>query len=189
MPKLPFEPIAVLHLFPRYQTREDYESKIGQPCPPWDPNRRPKEWLDPNPIELFIGPDGSGFTVYDRVLTGRPDATGVPGLTRLVISIAEASSVNIPPKGTGATNVPGADQPEVYIPLKPLSATQALVYRFGATVAVRNLDVPLEGEGGGFSLADRDLLTRINGLLVEISGGQLREQALLKAIAEKVGVA
>lgn len=160
-PKQPFDSVAVLHLFPRYQTREDYEAKTGQSCPPWDPNRRPKEWFDPNPIDLFIGPDGSGYTVYDRVLTGKPDATGVPGLTRLAISVAEASTVNIPPKGTGATNVPGADQPEVYAPLKALSPTQALVYRFGATVAVRNLDVPLDGEGGGFQQADRVMLMAI----------------------------
>jgi len=161
MQKQPFDPVAVLHLFPRFQTREEYEEKTGKTCPPWNPSRRPKEWFDPNPIELFIGPDGSGYTVYDRVLTGKPDAAGAPALTRLAISVAEASTVNIPPKGTGATNVPGADQPEVYAPLKALSGTQVLVYRFGATVAVRNLDVVLDGEGGGFQQADRDLLKAI----------------------------
>jgi hypothetical protein len=140
-PPEPFEALSTVYLFPTYETRESYEEKTGKTCPPWNPYRAPKGWEDP---EAWNRP---GRTVlYEAALTGE-SIGGEPEVAFLPLRKEIAATVNIPPKGTGQTNVPGADVPEIPVPLDwPLPANRKLVYRFGNTVAVRNLDVPLPEE-------------------------------------------
>jgi hypothetical protein len=161
--KQPYEPISVLNAFPTYASREDYERATGQPAPAWNPQRQPKFWFDPKPKKMTTGPDGTPYTIYTNVFLGGFAEDQNPVFETLMLSLAEASAANIPPTGTGQTNVPGADAPAVPCPAKPLSSTQQIV-RYGAFAipTIRNLDVPLPGDSaGGFSDADRTLLQAI----------------------------
>jgi hypothetical protein len=164
---LPFPQYSIgnLYLFPYFSTREEYQRATGQEPPPWDPTRAPKYWFDPNAKN-----SRSRRVVYERVIADPPAGPdGKPMLDALVLDRDEAATVNIPPKGTGFTNVPGADKPEVPVPLRELGPDEELAFGIGGTVVVRNkkLWAELEQGSGNFTAADR---------------------ALLRAIAEKLGV-
>ncbi len=167
MPALPYPKYALsyLYLFPYYQTREAYQKATGQEPPPWNPDRAPKYWCDPKAREST-----RRNVVYDFVVayseSGAPLAgpDGKPMLEALVLGKEVAATVNIPPKQF--TNVPGAEVPEVPMPLRPLEPNEELCFEFGGIVSVKNLDLyPLVEPG--FTPEDR---------------------ALLKAIARKLGV-
>ena len=169
MPALPRAQYGLeeLHLFPYYQTREDYRAKTGHDAPPWNPNRPPKAWED-----LKANDSARRNVVYDSVIAyaknGAPlvDANEKPMLDVLVLTKEEAASVNIPPKGPTVSNIAGADVPEIPPPLRALQPTEELFMPFFGVVAVRNRDfMPLEP---GFNQNDR---------------------SLLKAIAQKLGIA
>lgn len=167
MAALPYPKYSLdkLYLFPYYQTREDYRRATGQEPPPWNPNRAPKYWFDPNAAQ-----SQRRSVVYEYALatseTGAPlvGPDGRPMLDVLVLSKDEAATVNIPPKEV--TNVPGADRPEVPCPLRPLEPDEELFFDFGGVVAVKNRKLFAELDRG-FTPEDR---------------------ALLRAIAEKLGV-
>jgi hypothetical protein len=72
----------------------------------------------------------------------------------------EAATVNIPPKGTGTTNVPGADVPEVPVPLRPLEPNEELYFDWGSILMVKNTDL-FEQSETGFTQEDRALLKQI----------------------------
>lgn len=169
MPALPRAQYGLeeLYLFPYYQTREDYRAKTGHDAPPWNPNRPPKAWED-----LKANDSARRNVVYDSVIAyaknGAPlvDANEKPMLDVLVLTKEEAASVNIPPKGPTVSNIAGADVPEIPPPLRALQPTEELFMPFFGVVAVRNRDfMPLEP---GFNQNDR---------------------SLLKAIAQKLGIA
>lgn len=161
MPALPYPKYSLdkLYVFPYYQTREDYRRAVGQEPPPWDPNRAPKYWFDPNARQST-----RRNVVYDLVIatseTGSalvgPD--GKPMLDLLVLGKEEAATVNIPPKDL--TNVPGADRPEVPCPLRPLEPNEELFFDFGGAVAVKNRELWASVDVG-FTLEDRALLRAI----------------------------
>ena len=167
MPALPYPKYSLdkLYLFPYYQTREDYRRATGQEPPPWDPNRPPKYWFDPNARQST-----RRNVVYDHVIatseSGKPlmGPDGKPMLDFLVLPKEEAATVNIPPKDV--SNVPGADKPEVPCPLRPLEPGEELFFDFGGIVAVKNTELYPQLEVG-FTAQDR---------------------ALLRAIARKLGV-
>jgi len=167
VPALPYPKYSLdkLYLFPYYQTREDYRRATGQEPPPWDPNRPPKYWFDPN-ARLSTRRN----VVYDCVIatseSGKPlmGPDGKPMLDFLVLTKEEAATVNIPPKDV--SNVPGADKPEVPCPLRPLEPGEELFFDFGGIVAVKNTELYPQLEVG-FTAQDR---------------------ALLRAIAQKLGV-
>ena len=164
MQKQAYEPISVLNAFPTYATADDYTRATGQPCPAWNPNRHPKSWLDPKPKKMTTGPDGTPYTMYLNSFLGNFDPEDQsPIFESLMLSIAEASTVNIAPTGTGQTNVPGADATPVPCPSKPLTSTQQIVrLGIGQVPVVRNIDVPLPSDNaGGFTDADRALLQAI----------------------------
>lgn len=152
-------PLADYNLFPRYQTREDYRKATGAEPPQFDARKAPKYWLDPKAKE---SPRNS--VVYDNVVLVGVGSAAVPGLDGnpqldvLVLSKAEAGTVNIPPN---ATNVPGADVPEVPMPLRPLEPWAKLEFGFAGTVHVRNTRVVESDPPGAFTTADRDLLWAI----------------------------
>ena len=154
--------IETLYLFPYYQTREAFEQATGQICPPWNPYRPPKSWFDPKAKDSI-----KRSIVYDHViatsLSGVPLITpdGYPMLDSLVLNRDEAATLNIPPKGYGISNVPGADQPEVPVPLRPLETDEELFFDFGGIVAVRNVKLFPKAEVGGFTEQDRQVLRAI----------------------------
>lgn len=164
-------PLANYNLFPRYRTRDDYRKVAGLEPPPFDARRPPKYWRD---TSAPLQPRNS--IVYPNVILmsergiAVPDQDGRPQLDMLVLSKAEAGMVNIPPD---ATNVEGADVPEVPMPLRDLEPGMQLEFGFGGVVRVRDTGV-VEDQPGAFTAADRALLEAI--------------RALLEAIAHKLGV-
>lgn len=164
MPALPYPeyPIDRLYLFPKYGSREEYQKATGQEPPPWNPWRQPKGWFDPKAKD-----SPKRKVVYDVVLathvdSGVPlaDADGKPMLDSLILDKDEAGTVNIPPKGTGFTNVPGAGKPEVPVPMRPLEPNEELFFGFGRSVIVKNVELFRQLEEG-FRSEDRELLKAI----------------------------
>jgi len=163
MPALPEATYGIhkLYLFPTYATREEFREATGQEPPEWNPYRQPKSWFDPKAKN-----SATRKLVYEPVLATPPETgavlaglDGKPAFDALVLDRDEAANVNIPPKGTGMTNVPGADQPEVPGPLRPLEPNEDLFFWFGRAVMVRNLD--LYEPPPGFLEQDRRLLKAI----------------------------
>jgi len=113
-----------LYLFPYHQTREDYERATGSVCPPFDSARAPKNWLDPSAAKST-----KRNVAYQFALVTADNGTAIPGpdgkpqLDVLVLKKEEAATVNIPPN---ATNVPGADVPEVPCPCARWNRTRNL---------------------------------------------------------------
>lgn len=155
-----------LHLYSYFQTREEYNKFTGEEPPTWDPLKPPKYCYDAKAL-------GSSRrnVVYDQVLAvseengmAKIGLDGKPYFEIMVLPKEEAARVNIPPKGPGVSNVPGADQPEVPVPLRPLEADEEMFFDFGGVVAVRNKSMyPLIAVG--FTAEDRQLLQRIGAKL------------------------
>ena len=163
MPVLPYPKYSLenLYLFPYYSTRADYQKATGQEPPPFSPLRPPKYWFDPRARE-----SNRRNVIYDFVVatgqSGSPLAgpDGKPMLDILVLSREEAATVNIPRKGIGDTNIPGADVPQAPVPLRPLEPGEELFFEFGGTVAVKNPGLYAQLEVG-FTAQDRALLSAI----------------------------
>ena len=163
MPALPYPNYSItnLYLFPTYATREDYQKATGQEPPPWNPYRQPKCWFDPNARQRT-----SRRIVYEHALAtndnGVPlfDSQGRPQLDALVLDREEAATVNIPPRGYGMTNVPGADVPEVPAPMRALEPNEELFRDFAGIIMVKNTDLYPKSEAG-FGDDDRGLLRKI----------------------------
>jgi hypothetical protein len=154
--------ITNLYLYPTYATREAYQAATGQEAPAWNPYRAPKSWFDPNARQST-----SRRVVYEYALATDPDtgansydAQGRPMLDALVLDREEAATVNIAPKGTGMTNVPGAGVPEVPAPMRALEPTEELFVDFGGIIMVKNKDLYAQLESGFYS-TDRVLLQKI----------------------------
>ena len=157
MPK----PLDTLSLFPNttYQSREEYE-KTGLPCPAWDALKPPKYWMDPGAQKAGVF-GGIPMALYSRIYAGYNDATQLPIWDQLFISVADAKVVNIPPTGTGNTNVPGADVPAVPVPVREL-ADDEVVKKFGVMgIPMVYTASEMQTTDVGFTLGDRTLLERI----------------------------
>jgi hypothetical protein len=149
-----------LYLFPYYQTREDYQKATGQEPPKFDGTKPPKYWFDP------AAKDSTRRNIaYDQIIayavSGSPlfDENGKPMLEMMMLNKDEAGSVNIPPKGLGQANIPGADKPEVPPPLRALRSDEELFVPFPGIIAVR-IKGTLEADRG-FTEEDRALLVAI----------------------------
>lgn len=156
---LPKYGLDKLYLFPIFQTREQYRDATGEEAPPFDPNRPPQAWFDPeakNSTKRVI--------VYEHALAvaenGLPkrNADGMPFLEPLALPKAEAATVNIPYKRAG--NERGADAPEVPCPVRPLDPQEELFFDFGGIPMVRNKTIA-EAANFGFSPQDREILRAI----------------------------
>jgi hypothetical protein len=90
------------HVFPYYQTREEYEKATNKPCPPYLDTGRPKYWE--GTVEANADPDLSiRFTVAYNSLGGvSRSADGQPRPSLLDLKPEEIVRVNIPPKGVGS---------------------------------------------------------------------------------------
>lgn len=141
--KTPYEPLSMLYQYPSFATCADYAAATAKPCPAWNAHKPPKSWFDPAPKKALTVA-GVPFTVYERVFVRFEKEEAI--FDQLGISVEDAGSVNIAPKGTGTTNTPGAEVKEVPVPLKAPSATQKIVPGFGNVPQVRNLDVAIPEE-------------------------------------------
>jgi hypothetical protein len=164
VPALPYPKYSItnLYLFPTYATREDFQKATGLEAPPWNPYRQPKSWFDPN-----AKASPSRRVVYENVFATDPDtgallcdANQIPKLDALVLDREEAATVNISPKGLGMTNVPGADAPEMPVPMRPLEPNEEFFRDFGSLIVVKNKDLFGQLESG-FGQNDRELLQKI----------------------------
>jgi hypothetical protein len=151
------KPISSLNLFPTYETREAYERATGQPCPAWDASRKPKSWMDPNAKKaLMVG--GVPYALYPNVYVSFDQIAGQPVWDQLGLPVTEAKTVNIPPKGEGQTNVPGADQPEVPCPMRDLTDDEVIRLGFAAIPQVWRADEMPVAVAEGFTAEEKKLL-------------------------------
>lgn len=143
-----------LYSFPWYATRADYKAATGQDAPPFDTTRQPKYWFDPE-AEKSV----KRVVSYDRVIAvddrGNflPGNDGKPYTEILLLPKAEAATVNIP---MGLTNEPGAGEPPVMCPLRPIEPEEELYFELGG-VLVRNKSIT-DTSIVGFSAEDRAIL-------------------------------
>ena len=152
--------IERLYLFPYYQTREAYQKAIGVEPPKFDGTKPPKLWFDPAAKDSI-----RRNIAYDRVISYAVngallfDENDKPLLEGLVLNKDEAATLNIPPRGLGMANIPGADKPEIPPPLRALAADEEFFVPFGGIVGVR-IKGTLEPDRG-FTEEDRTLLLAI----------------------------
>lgn len=168
MSALPFPTygLETLYRFPVFQTREAFKQATGVDAPPFDPTKDFKSWFDPqaasNPRRKVVYDNVIAYAANGAPLVG-PD--GMPMLEPLVIDREFAVTVNIAMKGVGVLDEHGTGH-DVPVPLRPLDPEEEPYLQFGGTVAVRNKTL-FPVVDSGFSAADR---------------------ALLKAIADKLGI-
>jgi hypothetical protein len=156
--------LNTLFLFPDYATRTDYEARTKLACPPWDPNRPPKFWRDPNAVKaITIG--GVPYATYPRIFVQFDQVAQQAIFDTLGISVEEAKSVNIPPTGEGMTNVLGADVPAVPAPMRDLREGEVIMLFGMSPLPMVFSAAELEAVEVGFSLTDRVLLAKIAGKL------------------------
>ena len=149
--------VYVLYLFPTYKIRAEYKAATGQEAPGWNPYRAPKGWFDPAARQ-----PGPRSILYPRVFIYGPtglieeDAQGQPVTEALALSRDEAANVNIPPTDTGSTNVPGADQEPIPVPVDELNPDEEFAYTIGGALVIRNKSLWQKVvEAGNFTDADR----------------------------------
>lgn len=147
-----------LHIFPYYQTREEYEAKTGKPCPPYLDNGRPKYWE--GTVDLNADPDLSiRFKVPYNSRGGvslNPDKT--PKLSELDLKPEEIVRVNIPSKQVGT--FPGSASAVEIQPPCELLPNERLEFQSGiasAQLRVRRVDKMQ----GAITMSDRALLELI----------------------------
>lgn len=124
-----------LHLFPYYQTREDYTAKTGKECPIFNPMLPVKHWEDPN---VFDREGGRPVVSYD-VIAIHPTTNGIlideygkPYYEKMTMQTVHAAVVNIPPKRAGTPDVvdPRTGRTyagEVRMPLRPLNYDEEII--------------------------------------------------------------
>ena len=150
--KAPWEPLESYQEFPTFATQADAAKVLAPGALDYVATEDAKNWFDPNADlpgdgKVFFPISGVPWVIYPRAFSGKlnPDETGIVG--NLAIKVSEAKKVNIPPTGTGMTNVPATGL-VVPVPLKPLAATQKLLRPNPfSPFQVRNTDVPLAGDG------------------------------------------
>lgn len=140
-----------IHLFPYYQTREEYRAVTGKDAPAWNPHLLPKYWED---IGLSARNGGKPNIEY-QVIAVDPvtrnlvvDALGHYYLETMVIPVQEAENVNIPPKKAGVPDVVDPNtgrtiQGCVRMPVRALEMNEYLEWTAfgGLTVKVREKPV------------------------------------------------
>lgn len=149
MSKQAFEPLESYHETPVYPNRDAAKEATGEEIAEFTAERRPKYWriLQPENVTgvQFFPVDDVPMVLFPRAFFGKVSADGKIGiLEALVMSVEETKTFNIPPSGTGMTNVPGAEKPARPVPIKPLTDSQQIQRGEGPTsgYGVRNLDVP-----------------------------------------------
>lgn len=91
-PGVALYPPDKLELFPRL-TRATYQEQYGTAPAAWDKSRRIKRWFDTSVLENFSGDPENEVVAYDVF-----DAKSETGTRRMVLTVAEASTPNLPGK-------------------------------------------------------------------------------------------
>ena len=154
-------PINDLYVFPFFQTRDDYFKATGEEAPEWDPNRPVKSWFDPaarNTNKRTFLYDV--VLMYDRNGMVLPDEKGVPQVEQLALLREEAGRVNMLPREKMVDYGAGSKVAPIPVPMRPLKATEELVFTFGGVVAVRVKDA-YKATVNAFTVGDRVLLEKI----------------------------
>jgi len=165
-----------LQIFPTYATPEEYKAATGKEAP-WDPTKAPKYWFDPAAeAQLAASPATKRYKTYFNVLAvnetnglALSNAAGEPYFDSdpLILPMAEAAAVNIPP----AVSITSAVAPAVQCPMCALDADEVLAWGgIGGVVVVRNK-----------SLWETDVVDAATTFMPS-------DRATLKAIAAKLGV-
>ena len=138
-----YQPLSDFYEFPTFADPASVTKATGVAPPAFDPSKRIKRWVDPNPVDVGIeSPDGLPQTMYTGI-DPKTAASANPTLKKFMVTLEEATSFNIPEVGTGQTNYPGVNNVEVPTPMRDLLPTQKLA-KFGALsiLVVENLDAP-----------------------------------------------
>lgn len=154
-------PINDLYVFPFFQSRDDYFKATGEEAPVWDPNRPVKSWFDPaarNTNKRTFLYDV--VLMYDKNGMVLPDEKGVPQLEQLALLREEAARVNMLPREKMVDYGSGSKVAPIPVPMRPLKATEELVFTFGGVVAVRIKDA-YKSTVNAFTVNDRQLLEKI----------------------------
>ncbi|QOY86564.1 hypothetical protein [Paludibaculum fermentans] len=157
---LPKYGLDKLYLFPYYQTRAQYTQATGEEPPPFDEQRPPQYWCDPEALKST-----KRSVIYENILAvnekGVPlqDENGRPYFEPVVMLKLEAGTVNIPMQM--AANEPGTEKPAAQIPLRELDPDEELFFDFGGIVLVRNKTLIESNAPVGFTPQDRELLKAV----------------------------
>lgn len=167
---LEVKPLSDIYAFPYYSTRSEFEKVTGEVCPPFNINKPSKYWRD-----LSIKDSSKKLFEYFNTLKVSENGTllfanGVPEFDSIVLTKADAMSVNIPEKVEGGnivSNLPTL--PEVQVPLDftKIPSSYSIKVRFGGTVAlVSGVDAP--ESSSGFTTEDRrvqgEILGKVNAI-------------------------
>jgi len=156
---LPKYGLENLSLFPVYQNRAQFLKATGAEAPAFDSSKPPKYWFDPNAEK---SPKRS--LLYDCVLAtdekGKPvfGADGKLYFEPMMLFKQEAATVNLP--SSDYANEPGADVPQVPVPMRALEPGEELIQVFGGVIMVRNKNIAEEGPTS-FSYQDRETIKAI----------------------------
>lgn len=156
-----YAPLSALYLFREYQTREEYEKVTGKPAPPYNPDLPAKHWEDPSPKTQ------GRFVLYMNILATNEEnevlvgEDGNPFFEPMSLPVAQAKTVNIPPKQ--AANEPG-NKFVIQPPCRDLEGDERLVFQPGVPFRVpmvhrpslEEVDAPAQ-----WTVGDRELLRRI----------------------------
>jgi hypothetical protein len=156
---LPKYGLEKLFLYPLYQTQDQYRRGTGEEPPAFDPTKSPKYWFDPEASKST-----RRNIVYDLVIAydqngkALSDANGMPVFESMVLSKQEAATVNIPL--AVAANEPGADKPQIPMPLREPDPDEEIFFDFGGAIAVRNKKLYADTQVT-YSAQDREVLLAI----------------------------
>lgn len=180
-PNEPFYPISKLYLFPRYD-RRSWEKAHGRQAPPYDPNRRPKYWADPEAAQRS---DANGQVEYDYFDFGARE------FRKLSLSVNEAETPNLPGRYVYPKYEPAPTPAVVMNPggsTSPINPVM-LASRDEAEALAAELDADAVLEQDQFAGAFRiDWSGETRRIFMLRIGGQLYNAGLLLARKNRHGV-
>jgi hypothetical protein len=143
------------------QTRDDYKNAFGTEPPAYDPTRPQKYWVD-----VLCGSDDTQERVGDYMIYRHAlqRLGGTWAIDRMILPVAVASSVNIPPPGSLPSD---ANTNVIPVPLvRGLTGDEELVESpFGVAIRSKSEYIKSLEESVGFTAADRAVLQQILSLL------------------------
>lgn len=136
-----------IHLFPWYQTREQYVELTGKQPPPYNPNLPIKCWED---LDVKNKTATYQFYYVLAIKDNQPrlDSNGKMYFELYPVRTEHAKVVNIPPKGFDVPQDHSAVMWEVPMPCRDLKEGEKLVMNlFGGPTVVSPEDIVLNDKG------------------------------------------
>jgi hypothetical protein len=161
------KPVALgtFHRFPFFESREDYEKKTGQPCPPYNPGRRVQNWFDPY---ADLSEDVVSYTAL-AIDKNDPMGSallkdGKPYLKEFAILPEYARSVNIP---SGLANaVPAVTTPPYPAPID-MTRFDLESYELSLPMGPFSLNNPMVRDKRVVELTDHEMIKEIYAAVVK----------------------